>query len=261
MKKLTSLLTLCLFVIVAKSQTPSLNTLLRFVNTPIADLTEEVILIDGCELTKSENVDSVVTLEFRFYDVTLIAKKTQHLTNEISLVCNKQQYDNLHKSLMQFKPRLITSEVNSQGHVVKTYWGENYGYKITIAPKSLFLFQVYNIADSLMRKLLESSAPKASSMKEQGIQGSNVTLTPIPLVSFTNLLMPYVYGQINGKIAVRIKIDTDGNVTDVTPGVKGTTLNDRELWQKCKESMMAAKATFSEPSSNVQLAVVVFNFK
>jgi hypothetical protein len=261
MKKLTSLLTLCLFVIIAKSQTPTLNTLLRFVNTPIGDLTEEIIAIKGCELTKSENLDSVVTLEFRFNDITLIVKKTQYLTNEIFLVCNKQQYDSLHKSLMQFKPTLTTSEVNNKGHIVRTYWGETYGYKITIAPKSLFIFQVYDIADSLMRKQFESAALKASSMEEQGIQGSNVTLTHIPLISFTNLLMPVAIGQTNGKIAVRIKIDTDGSIIDVTPGVKGTTLNDRELWQKCKESMMAAKATFSEPSSSVQVSEVVFNFK
>ena len=62
-------------------------------------------------------------------------------------------------------------------------------------------------------------------------------------------------------IAVRIMINKNGIVIDATPGVKGTTLNDRELWQKCKDAVMGARLTQSESAPNVQIGVVVFNFK
>ncbi|MNY82356.1 hypothetical protein D3C86_2244000 [compost metagenome] len=56
-------------------------------------------------------------------------------------------------------------------------------------------------------------------------------------------------------------INKSGVVIDATPGVKGTTLNDRELWQKCKDAVMGARLTQSESAPNVQIGVVVFNFK
>ncbi|MNY40161.1 hypothetical protein D3C86_1748840 [compost metagenome] len=48
---------------------------------------------------------------------------------------------------------------------------------------------------------------------------------------------------------------------DATPGVKGTTLNDRELWQKCKDALMGARLIQSESAPDVQIGIVVFNFK
>ena len=43
--------------------------------------------------------------------------------------------------------------------------------------------------------------------------------------------------------------------------LKGTTLNDRELWQKCKDAVMGARLNQSTTAPDVQVGVVVFNFK
>lgn len=94
-----------------------------------------------------------------------------------------------------------------------------------------------------------------------GEGGSGFGDTPIPLRKFTNLVTPQDDGQKTGKIAVRIKINKSGIVIDATPGVKGTTLNDRDLWQKCKDAVMGARLTQSDAAPDVQIGVVVFNFK
>ena len=261
MKKLTSLLLVCLLVSTAKSQTPTLSTLIRYVNIPVADLTEEVISIDGWELAKSDLVDGVVTLQFEFKDATLLIKKIKNYKNEVFLVCNKLNYDKLNQSLLKLKPKLISSEVNKKGHVVKTYWGEKYGYSISIVPKSLFVFQVYDRADASIKKQLDSLNIKTSSSEEENIHDSGFGETPLALRQFSNLVIPDYNGQKTGKIAVRIKIDKDGNVIDATPGVRGTTLNDRDLWQKCAIAIMKAKINTYEYSPSILTGIVVFNFK
>lgn len=261
MKKLTSLLVFCLFVVVAKAQTPTLNTLIRYVNTPVADLTEEIVSIHGWELDKSEVVDSVATLQFNHKDVCLLVKKVKTYKNEIFLICKKLKYDELSKSILQLKPKLIDSRVNEKGLVVKTYQGEKYGYKLSIAPRSAFVVQVYDKADVLLAEASESVPPRSATIEAGDTGESGFGETPFSLRKFTNLVMPEDNGQQTGKIALRIKVDKDGNVIDATPGVKGTTLNNRELWQKCKTAIMEAKLTTSNAAPSVQIGVVVFNFR
>ncbi|WP_316747515.1 energy transducer TonB [Pedobacter gandavensis] len=94
-----------------------------------------------------------------------------------------------------------------------------------------------------------------------GEGGSGFGETPIALRKFTNLVTPQDDGQKTGKIAVRIKINKSGVVIDATPGVKGTTLSDKELWRKCKEAVMGARLTQADNAPDVQIGVVVFNFK
>ena len=94
-----------------------------------------------------------------------------------------------------------------------------------------------------------------------GEGGSGFGGTPISLRRFTNLVTPNDDGQKTGKIAVRISINKQGIVTNAVPGVKGTTLNDRELWQKCKVAVMGAQLNQSESAPEVQVGVVIFNFK
>ncbi|MFP5081977.1 energy transducer TonB [Pedobacter sp. JCM 36344] len=94
-----------------------------------------------------------------------------------------------------------------------------------------------------------------------GEGGSGFGETPIALRKFTNLVTPQDDGQKTGKIAVRIRIDKSGTVINATPGVKGTTLNDRELWQKCKDALMGARLSPSDSAPDIQIGVVVFNFK
>lgn len=94
-----------------------------------------------------------------------------------------------------------------------------------------------------------------------GEGGSGFGDTPIALRHFTNLVTPADDGQKTGKVAVRISINKQGVVINAVPGVKGTTLSDRELWQKCKDAVMGARLNQSVNAPDVQVGVVVFNFK
>ena len=94
-----------------------------------------------------------------------------------------------------------------------------------------------------------------------GEGGSGFGETPIALRKFTNLVTPNDDGQKTGKIAVRITINKEGIVVNATPGVRGTTLNDRDLWQKCKDAVMGARLNQSSTAPDLQVGVVVFNFK
>jgi len=94
-----------------------------------------------------------------------------------------------------------------------------------------------------------------------GEGGSGFGDKPIELRKFTNLVTPRDDGQKTGKIAVRITFNKEGVVINATPGVKGTTLSDRDLWQKCKDAVMGARLSESSGGPDVQNGVVVFNFK
>lgn len=94
-----------------------------------------------------------------------------------------------------------------------------------------------------------------------GEGGSGFGTTPIALRRFTNLVTPQDDGQKTGKIAVRITVNKQGIVVDAVPGVKGTTLQDLDLWAKCKTAVMGARLNQSESAPDLQVGVVVFNFK
>jgi hypothetical protein len=94
-----------------------------------------------------------------------------------------------------------------------------------------------------------------------GEGGSGFGNTPIALRRFTNLVTPEDNGQKTGKIAVRITVNKQGIVIDATPGVKGTTLQDLDLWAKCKAAVMGARLNQSDSAPDLQVGVVVFNFK
>jgi len=94
-----------------------------------------------------------------------------------------------------------------------------------------------------------------------GEGGSGFGNTPIALRRFTNLVLPEDDGQKTGKIAVRITVNKQGLVIDATPGVKGTTLQDLDLWAKCKQAVMGARLNQSDSAPDTQVGVVVFNFK
>lgn len=83
--------------------------------------------------------------------------------------------------------------------------------------------------------------------------------SPIALARFTNLVLPDDDGKKTGKIAVRISVNKDGEVTDAIPGVRGTTLSEKDLWQKCKEALI--KSRLKQPDPPVQSGIVVFNFR
>ena len=78
---------------------------------------------------------------------------------------------------------------------------------------------------------------------------------------FTNLNVPKDDGQKYGRVAVRIFVDKNGVVVNAIPGVKGTTLSDKAIWEKCRIAVMGASLNKLESAPETQIGVVMFNFK
>lgn len=68
-------------------------------------------------------------------------------------------------------------------------------------------------------------------------------------------------GQSSGRIAVEIRVDKTGMVVFARAGAKGTTLSDLKLWRKCEMAVTGARLNQLESAPDVQIGVVVFNFK
>jgi hypothetical protein len=68
-------------------------------------------------------------------------------------------------------------------------------------------------------------------------------------------------GQSSGRVAVEIRVDKTGLVVYARAGVKGTTLSDRSLWQKCERAVIGSSLNQLESAPDVQIGVVIFNFK
>lgn len=68
-------------------------------------------------------------------------------------------------------------------------------------------------------------------------------------------------GQQAGKVAVEIRVAPNGTITYARAGVKGTTLPDRSLWEKCERAVRGARLNQLEQAPDSQTGVIVFNFR
>jgi hypothetical protein len=50
-------------------------------------------------------------------------------------------------------------------------------------------------------------------------------------------------------------------VVNAIPGVKGTTLSDKDIWEKCRLAVIGSSLNKLESAPEVQIGVVMFNFK
>lgn len=68
-------------------------------------------------------------------------------------------------------------------------------------------------------------------------------------------------GQQAGVVAVEIHVAPDGRITYARAGVRGTTLPDRSLWEKCERALRGARLNQLERAPQVQKAVVPIYFR
>lgn len=67
--------------------------------------------------------------------------------------------------------------------------------------------------------------------------------------------------QISGRIAVEIRVDKTGEVVFARAGARGTTIGDLTLRRKCEAAVLGARLNQLESAPDVQIGVVMFNFK
>lgn len=126
--------------------------------------------------------------------------------------------------------------------------------KLTLLPSRDEFFKYVS-----MKTNVGHSGPKKEVFYTNKHSAGDKTPAPIPLTSFSNLIFPVHNGEKTGKIVVRFTVDADGKVTNAIPSVKGTTLADTDLNQKCKEAMMRSRLL--QPDKPIQSGTVVFHFK
>lgn len=102
--------------------------------------------------------------------------------------------------------------------------------------------------------------PLASNYGKGGSGFGNTRLT-LAGRHFLNLPKINDQGQQSGRVYVEIRVDKSGEVIYARAGVKGTTLSDQALWRKCEQAVMGASLNQLESAPDVQIGVVVFNFK
>jgi hypothetical protein len=96
-----------------------------------------------------------------------------------------------------------------------------------------------------------------------GEGGSGFGDTKLSLANRRFLSKPTVQdnGQSAGRVAVEIRVDKNGQVVYARAGVKGTTLSDQSLWEKCERAVLGSRLNQLESAPDVQIGTVVFNFK
>lgn len=63
-----------------------------------------------------------------------------------------------------------------------------------------------------------------------------------------------------GQIVVGITVDQDGNVTEATPGVQGTTITDPSLYMQVKNAALKTKFNKSSDAQPEQYGTITFKF-
>ena len=75
--------------------------------------------------------------------------------------------------------------------------------------------------------------------------------------------LPFPEYTVNkaGKVVVKILVDQYGKVIGATPGVSGTTVQDRILWEAAKEAALKAQFNVSAAADVVQEGTITYVFK
>ncbi|WP_316801373.1 energy transducer TonB [Pedobacter frigidisoli] len=94
-----------------------------------------------------------------------------------------------------------------------------------------------------------------------GEGGSGFGNKPIELRRFSNLVVPKDDGQKTGRIAIRIYFNRSGDIVRANQELKGSTITDTELVNKCIQAVLNSSLSKSDIGTDNQTGVVVFNFK
>lgn len=76
-----------------------------------------------------------------------------------------------------------------------------------------------------------------------------------------SLPFPVYTGNNEGKVVVKILVDQYGKVTNATPGVTGTTVQDKRLWEAARKAAYEAIFNVSSTAPIVQEGSITYIFK
>ncbi|MDY0175018.1 MAG: hypothetical protein RBR62_07490 [Bacteroidales bacterium] len=74
------------------------------------------------------------------------------------------------------------------------------------------------------------------------------------------LPLPEYAQNVSGRVVVKILVDTYGVVTSATPGMEGTTVQNKVLWEAAKKAALQAKFNVSGTAPPVQEGKITYVF-
>ena len=76
-----------------------------------------------------------------------------------------------------------------------------------------------------------------------------------------SLPKPSYNAQLEGTVVVQVKVDQYGNVTEALPGVSGTTVTDKGLWNAARSAAMKAHFNTKADAPVIQTGTITYIFK
>ena len=97
-----------------------------------------------------------------------------------------------------------------------------------------------------------AEAGKTEGSANAHLQGRSV-LGTLPKPSYS--------AQVEGRVVVQIKVNQYGEVTDAIPGVEGTTVTDKNLWNAARNAALKAHFNQKADAPAVQEGTITYIFK
>ena len=104
---------------------------------------------------------------------------------------------------------------------------------------------------------IPNEAPGVSSYSEESPFTAHVILTGRSI----NGALPSFFSDKTGKVVVDIWVDNYGTVQKAVAGAEGTTVTDRELWNKARSSAMQASFNMSADAPAMQKGTITYTLK
>ena len=76
-----------------------------------------------------------------------------------------------------------------------------------------------------------------------------------------SLPKPSYNAQLEGTVVVQVKVDQYGTVTEAVPGVEGTTVTDKGLWNAARNAAMKAHFNTKADAPVIQTGTITYIFK
>ncbi len=129
---------------------------------------------------------------------------------------------------------------------------------------------LFTSAENHTDTLTEQTAERVSDALKAGHPDGNarsgdISNEPSARLQGRNVVgaLPFPEYKVNkaGKVVVRIMVDQYGKVTNAIPGVQGTTVQDKVLWEAAREAAYKAAFNVSSSAPPVQEGTITYIFR
>lgn len=137
-------------------------------------------------------------------------------------------------------------------------------------PKPIDKRALFSSADNRTDTLAPQTADRVSNALRAGHPDGNTRIgdtggEPSARLQGRSVMgaLPFPSYTVNkaGKVVVKIMVDQYGKVINAIPGVPGSTVQDRTLWEAAKQAALKAQFNISSSAATVQEGTITYVFK